>query len=86
MSVYQLQPVNPALSSSVIHVVPTLRGSVIAQIVEKLFRLSDILIQQLEFHAAGLASDGDSSFNILHSEFEGEWSTKISLRARVSIV
>jgi hypothetical protein len=45
MFVYQLQPVHPALPCLIIHVVPTLHGKGNAQMVEKLRRLKDILIQ-----------------------------------------
>jgi hypothetical protein len=70
MSLYQLQHVNPALYCPAIHVIPIRHGKQTAQIVEKLLGLRDILNQRFGFHVAELAFDGDSSFNILHSEFE----------------
>jgi hypothetical protein len=41
--VYQLQPVNPNLPCSILHIIPALHGKATTQVIEKLLQLKDII-------------------------------------------
>jgi hypothetical protein len=73
MFVYHIQPLNPALSCSIIHVAHAGNGKGTQRTVHQLTRLPGILWTQFNFTVAGVAFDGDSCFNKLHDGFKSYW-------------
>jgi hypothetical protein len=64
-----IQPVNPALPCSGIHVVPAMNGQRNSDTVKKLMRLVQILQRQFSIPVAAVAFNGDSCLNRIHDNF-----------------
>jgi hypothetical protein len=73
MFVCHIQPVEPDLPCSVIHVAPAVNGKGTERTVHQLARLMGIRRTQFNFTVAGVAFDGDSCFNTLHDGVESSW-------------
>jgi hypothetical protein len=70
---FHIQPLNPKLPCSVVHVYAAEHGKGGPETVETLMRLKSILEGQFGFQVVGLAFDGDSCFNSLHCGFRDRW-------------
>jgi hypothetical protein len=66
---FLLQPINPALPRSVVHVYPAENGKGILSTVSTLLRLRNILLTQFHFRVVALAFDDDSWLNIHCNDF-----------------
>jgi hypothetical protein len=78
--VYHIQPVNPRLPCAVIHVVPAVNGKGNPKTVGQLSRLEFRLKTAFRIPVVGVAFDGDSAFNQIHTLFASDWKRSLNHR------
>jgi hypothetical protein len=74
---FQVQPLDPDLHCSLVHLLPRENGKGDDEIVAKLERLSKRLDEEFGFQVVAVAFDGDKAFNPLHAKYAAEWGARM---------
>jgi hypothetical protein len=74
---FQMQPLDPDLPCSLLHLVPKENGKGDDNIVTTLQSLANRLNRSFGFEVVGYAYDGDKCFNGLHAQYAAEWGQRM---------
>jgi hypothetical protein len=78
---FQVQPLDPEVHCSLVHLLPRENGKGDDKIVQTLERLANRLDRDFGFHVVAFAFDGDKAFNPLHARYAAEWEARMPFGA-----